>query len=470
VLKRLGIVAEDLAGRIQKRDFYESLGLGEGIFLDRETFGADYLIRAPKEGGWDRALAAAPLSERARRQIVALESAPADYLPKLAPAAKKEYLDTISYRDFLLKSAGVDPIVAAYYQQRTHGLWGVGIEAVSALEAWATGLPGFAGMKLPPGSVPSMGETAAGFADTGGSVDVHLPDGGATIARGLVRALVPDAIPGHTLEDLVTSHADYSRLDRGGSPTRIRLSATVTHVANLDGGAAGVSVEYQRAHQGFRVQAKHAVLACWNMIIPHICPELPAEQKAALHELVKTPLVYASVAVRNWQPWQKLGVSSIHVPNGYFSDVYLNECVAIGDYASATDPAKPTIVRLSRTPCSPGIPEHEQNKVGRADILATSLERYEHEIRSQLDRMLGAGGFESTRDIVAMTVNRWPHGYAPEINPLFDPLVPEAERAHVRGRARRGAITIANSDAASKAYMDAAIEQAHRAVGELFGA
>ena len=472
VLERLGIHAEELATRILKPGFYNSLDMVEGVFLDRETFGDDHLVRREKGAPVARALAGAPLSARARREIAQLEDGPPDYLPALAPAAKKAHLETLSYRDFLIKVVGTDPSVARYYQQRTHGLWGVGVEAVSALEGWATGLPGFGGMKLPPGSLPTMGETAAGFADTGGSVDVHLPDGGATIARALVRALVPDALPGTSLEDLVTCHADYSRLDRGGAPTRIRLSSIVTRVANVAGGgdAGAVRIEYQRAGCVHAVHARHAVLACWNAVIPHICPELPEPQKSALHELVKTPLIYANVAVRDWHAWRKLGVSSIHAPGGYFADTYLNECVAMGRYATPTDAAQPTLLRLVRTPCAPGLPEHQQNRIGRAEILATGLERYEEEIRSQLGRMLGPGGFDPRRDIVAITVNRWPHGYAPEFNPLFEAMVPEAQRAHVRGRARRGAITIANSDAASKAYMDAAIEQAHRAVGELFSA
>jgi len=212
------------------------------------------------------------------------------------------------------------------------------------------------------------------------------------------------------------------------------------------------------------------VLACWNAVIPHLCPELPAAQQAALHELVKTPLVYANVAIRDWRPLARLGVAQIHAPGAYFSDLYLNECVALGGYATPRTPDRPTLLRLTRTPCSPGLPEHDQNRIGRAEMLATSLERYQHELRTQLDRMLGAGGFESGRDILAMTVNRWPHGYAPEFNALWDRALPEAERPHVRGRARRGAIAIANSDSAAYAYMDAAIEQAERAVGELLGA
>jgi spermidine dehydrogenase len=312
-----------------------------------------------------------------------------------------------------------------------------------------------------------MGETAAGFADTKGSVDVHLPDGGASIARALVRALVPAALPGIGLDDLVTAPTDYHELDRPGAPVRIRLSATATRAANV---AGGVRVEYQRAGRGYAVGARHAVLACWNAVIPHLCPELPAAQQAALHELIKTPLIYANVAVRSAAPLYRLGVSEIHAPGGYFSDLQLNECVAIGGYATPTDAASAALLRLGRTPCSPGLPEHQQNRIGRAQILGTSLGSFEQEIRGQLDRMLGPGGFDSARDVLAITVNRWPHGYAPEFNPLFDAPLPEAERPHVRGRARCGAIAIANSDAAAKAYMDAAIEQADRAVRELLDA
>jgi len=75
--------------------------------------------------------------------------------------------------------------------------------------------------------------------------------------------------------------------------------------------------------------------------------------------------------------------------------------------------------------------------------------------------------FDPARDITAITVNRWPHGYAYEYNPLFDPDWQQGKAPHEIGRARFGPIAIANSDAAAAAYTDAAIDQARRAVEEL---
>jgi spermidine dehydrogenase len=82
--------------------------------------------------------------------------------------------------------------------------------------------------------------------------------------------------------------------------------------------------------------------------------------------------------------------------------------------------------------------------------------------------VLGGGGFDPARDIEAITVNRWPHGYGYEYNALYDPQWPPGQAPHEIGRRPFGRITIANSDAAATAYTDAAIDQGHRAVEELF--
>ena len=125
------------------------------------------------------------------------------------------------------------------------------------------------------------------------------------------------------------------------------------------------------------------------------------------------------------------------------------------------------LFRSVRAPCRPGLSERDQHRAGRAELLTTSFATFEEKIRDQLGRILGPGGFDPVRDITAITVNRWPHGYAYEYNPLFDPDWPEREAPHEIGRARFGPIAIANSDSAAAAYTDAAIDRAYRAVEEL---
>ena len=209
-------------------------------------------------------------------------------------------------------------------------------------------------------------------------------------------------------------------------------------------------------------------MACWNMLIPYVCPELPAQQKEALHYGVKVPLVYTTVAIRNWRAFQRLGVRHISAPGMYHTRVELELPTVIGSYnAQPKSVDDPALIRMLRTPCKPGLPARDQQRAGHIELFMTPFSKFEREIREQLLRMLGAGGFDPSRDIDAITVNRWPHGYAYEYTPLWDGEVPLGERPCDIARKPFGRITIANSDAAAAAYTDQAIDQAYRAVQEL---
>lgn len=474
LMKDLGIDPEGLAKTSERQDNFRKLGLGSATFFDKETFGADKLTlgaRAGRGGGADAAalaasLADAPLSEAVKRDIVRIETGKEDYLPGLTPAQKMDRLSRISYSDFLLQIVKADPGVVPYYQQRTHGEWGTGIDAEPALDCWGIGLPGFEGLGLDRSRTERMGNTAAGYSSTGGSYSFHFPDGNASIARLLVRRLVPSVAPGTTAEDIVTAKFNYAQLDRPGAPVRIRLSSLVLNARNL---GDGVEVTFMRDGRCQSVRGGACIMAGYNMMIPYIVPELPEAQKAALHQLVKVPLVYASAAIRNWRAFAKLGISSVSCPGGYFSSFSLAQPQAIGGYQTATTPDAPIIVQFTRTPVAPGLPtERDQHRAGRAELLATPFEEFERNMRDQMNRVLAPGGFDAARDISAITVNRWPHGYAYEYNPLYDPWdVAEDQRPHVIGRQRFGKIAIANSDSGAAAYTDSAIDQAHRAVGEL---
>jgi spermidine dehydrogenase len=472
LLRSLGLNVEALVKKKELPEIFDELGSSRGVFFDRETFGRDYLATGRGGRSWVHFLDEAPLEPQARADLLRIEEGKVDYLPGMSSADKKLLLSRISYLDYLRDYAKVHPQVLKVYESRTKGEWGVGIDAVSALDAWGIESNGFKGLKLEPGEISRMGPTPAGYASTGGSYRLHFPDGNATIARLLVRSLIPGVAPAGDVEGLVTARFDYAQLDRPEAPVRLRLRSTVVRARNLAAGVdqpARAEVTYVRDGRAYRVRAPHCVLACYNMIIPYLCPELPEEQKKALHELVKTPLVYTSVALRSARAFQKLGVRRIEAPGSYHTGMFLNPIMNIGSYHGPRSPDEPTLVQMHRTPCKAGLPEKEQNRAGRAELLATSFETFERNIRDQLGRVLAGGGFDPARDITAITVNRWPHGYAPEYNPLFEPDVPEAQRAHVRGRAPFGRFAIANSDSGGAAYTDVAIDQAHRAIGELLG-
>ena len=268
------------------------------------------------------------------------------------------------------------------------------------------------------------------------------------------------------MEDVVTARADYSKLDDAHSRIRIRLNSTVVHVQHTNA-AKEVQVAYVRGGKSQTVAAKNCVLACYNGMIPYLCPELPEKQKEALSYLVKMPLVYTHVALRNWTSFAKLNTHHIVAPGGYHTYTALDFPVSLGQYRFPDNPADPAVLFMLRTPCKPGLPQRDQNRAGRAELLQTPFAKFEKNIRDQLGRMLGGAGFDPAKDIEGITVNRWAHGYAFAPNPLFDPDWKEEERPWVIGRKPFGRIAIANSDAGASAYTDVAIDQAWRAVGEL---
>jgi spermidine dehydrogenase len=462
LLKELGIDTQRFY-KAYDRNLYASLKLATGAFYDKETFGQDRFVPGMGTRPWPEFLAESPLSEIAKRDIARLYGERVDYLPGLSREQKRARLAKISYADFLTKTCKADPAVLPFFQPYTHDLFAVGIDAVPALACYEAGddygaisYPGFDGMNL-------------GEDEKEEPYIFHFPDGNASIARQLVRTLVPGTISGTTMEDIVTAKADYSRLDRTENKIKVRLNSTVVNVrhAAADKPAGEVHVMYVKDGKAARVRAKHCVLACYNGMIPYLCPELPDKQKEALSYLVKAPLVYTHVAIRNWLAFQKLGVRHIVAPGSFHYYTALDFPVSLGDYKFPSKPEEPAVLFMLRTPCKKGLPMRDQHRAGRAELLRTPFPVFEKNIRDQLGRMLGPAGFDPARDIQGITVNRWAHGYAYGYNPLFDPDWSEEEQPWVAGRKPFGSIAIANSDAGASAYTDAAIDQAHRAVGEL---
>jgi spermidine dehydrogenase len=151
----------------------------------------------------------------------------------------------------------------------------------------------------------------------------------------------------------------------------------------------------------------------------------------------------------------------------YHPNTFLDPGSTVGGYRGVGAPDEPIIFHLTANPNKPGLPRKEQNRAGQHELLSTTFEQFELKIRDQLARMLGPGGFNPAEDIAAITVNRWPYGYAYTYDTLADPDVPPELRPHIIGRQRFGHVAIANSDAGAAAFTNQAIDEANRAVQEL---
>jgi len=461
LLKELGIELDRFYDYYDQ-DFFSNRGMGAGMYFDEPTFGQRALTANPLQI-WDPSLAKQvqesirdmPIPKADQKAFIGLMAGGVDYLQGKSNEEKETLLRNISYLDYLENYANVPESVREIIRDSFLPLIGVGWEAASAWEATAYDFPGTAALGLP-----------AEYTREEPYIH-HFPDGNASIARLLVRNLIPDAIPGNTMEDLVTARANYGALDRREQNIRLRLNSTAVDVRH-GSGDTHVDVTYVQGGNSYRVRGKHVVLACYNQIIPHICSELPAAQTQAIGYATKIPFVIGSFALRNWEAFSDAGYYTMYSPGDVmFKRMSLDFPVSMGGYEYTKDPAEPVIITSWYSPTARGLNNMDQYRAGRAKLLELSYQDFEDDIYRHLDGMLGPHGFDADRDIAAVTLNRWPHGYAYEFEGIGVPA--EYDRyngPHITGRAQLGRISIANSDSEAYAYVDGAIDAAHRAVNE----
>lgn len=453
-------------------NFYPDMGLSKGVYFDKQTFGVNKVVSGDPGGSvaddvppnkrngrsLEDFVGDFPFSDTDKADLLALMKDNTDYLAGMSKDEKDEWLYSHSYTHFLREKVGLSERAILYFQRATDDFQAVGIDATPCSDARLCGLPGFEGMNLHPMDEESLAELNDPYT-------FHFPGGNAGLTRLMVRRLIPQSAPGRTMQDMVMAKMDYSQLDKAEHNVRLRLNSTVVNVRNVEG---GVDLSYITGDKMYRVRAKQTILACYNMMIPYLMPEASAEQKFALSQNVKAPLVYTNVIIKNWQSFVKLGVHNIYSPTAPYSLVKLDYPVDMGGYQHPRDPNKPICLHMVYVPSMPGsgLSAREQSMKGRAQLLGMSFAEHEKMIRDQLQGMLGEAGFNHETDILAITVNRWSHGYSYIANTLFDDE-DQCDEWIEQARQPIGNVTIANSDSDWSPYAHAAIDQGHRAVTEL---
>jgi spermidine dehydrogenase len=464
------------------RDLYRSLGMGPGVFFRQEKYGEDKLVVGGSLTNPNAEfLAKTPLPEQVQADLVRLYRGKVDYMAGLSKEEKIAKLQKMSYRDYLLNVAKVHPDVPSLLG----GVWALGTDITTAWFAYYRYRPGFDGLGIerPPDSPESPAHTADDF---------RMPAGNSDVARLIVRYLIPAALPPGSFADVQTKRVNYAALDESSSTARIRLNSTAVRVQHAGAGPRAqferdtreVDVIYMRDGKAYRVRGKGVVLACNNGMIPHLCPELPEMQKQALHQSVRAVNQSTNVLIRDFKAFANLKVSNVGCPNSFYGGFSLGNPMSLGHYEPPRDPSQPILVGFSSGgnsgilsndtmtsellggPPEPGSTMQDRFRALRVALLSTPFETFERAVRTQTSRALAGSGFDPARDIVAITVNRWPHGFAMSRNSLFD-STSEEDAPCVAARQRFGKITIANSDASGIDLVQTAFDESFRAVREL---
>jgi spermidine dehydrogenase len=467
VLEEIGVDLEKLAAAVEPGCLLAGLDARIGYFLNAARYGEDRIADAPWVDIWlGRGDAAAAvdklgLSAEQQQRLVALIEGERDLLDELSLTETWEYIQSTSYAEFLSSRAGLSPATIALFLPTSELLLCAGVECASVAEALMMGNPGLKSLGL----TGKLASKLLGYTLSGASFPL-FPDGNASVARLFVRRLIPEVAPGSTMDDVVEARFDYSQLDRDGAPVRLRLNSTVVHAVNVED---GVEISYVEGGTAYSLRGKHCILACNNGIIPHLCPELPGPQKESLRYGVKAPLVQTSVLLRSGAPVEATGPMNYLCPDSFYAAVVKAPPVDLGGYRGRTQGSEPVVLWAAHcpTPRSDGLQNpRDLYRLGRHKLYGTPFATFEDELKKQLTAMFGPKGFDADRDIEAITVNRWAHGYAYTYLQLWDPKWEDGQAPHELGRKPFGRISIANSDSEASAYLHAAIDAASRAVEE----
>jgi spermidine dehydrogenase len=420
-----------------------------------QYFGAKFAAKSGQPNGvWvtdaGRAkLEGAPISAKAREELLKYQSGD-------SPAPKPQYrgdaisrrLDTMTLEEYLMERHGISRETVRTFLFDEGGGFGLGPDALSGYTAYAFD-------EL--GPIPEDGTEM-------------FPDGNSGIARLIAKTLIPESIAGSTsLEDVCRKQVNFSALDRSGSTARIRLDSTAVWVKH-DGDPAkseSVTVAYTRGGKTYRVKARSVVMAGGSWTTKHVVRDLPEDRKDAYAQFHRSPCMVANVAVRNWRFLYKMGISGCQWFGGLGSYMLVRKLALCGADSSTISPDSPVVLAIKVLYSYPGKTAEDQGHMGRGEMISTPFREYERQIRQQFTDMFAGSGFDASRDIAGIILNRWGHAYASPAPGFYFGKDGKPAPGDVLRAAPFGRIAFANTDLSGTPDHKSSIQEADRAVEQL---
>lgn len=437
---------------------YDAVGMDIGQY--GFWFGAKF---GQESGLWvmdpvRKKLEGAPISDATRSEWLrwltgASVSAKPFEPPKVEGDSVSRYLDSITLEQHYMERFGLSQqTVRTFLSPVEGGGSGLGPDALSAYCDYAYTM-------LHP------------VADESGAMDQMFPGGNTTIARLMVKTLLPASIAGpHTVEGVSQNSVNFDVLDSPENTARLRLNSTVVSVQH-DGDpakASAVSVVYEKNGKLYRVKARSAVMAGGSWTTKHIVSDLPEAHRQAYSRFYRSPCLMANVAVRNWRFLFKMGMTGCRwfgAPFGNYMEV--RKLALTGNDDPTISPDSPIVLSLKVLYSYPGFSTQAQGNRGRMEMLSTSFRDYERQIRQLFTEMFASSGFDAQRDVAGIILNRWGHAYLSPPPGFFFGLNGQPAPREILRRAPFGRIAFANTDLAGAMDHRFSILEAQRAVTQL---
>jgi spermidine dehydrogenase len=403
---------------------------------------------------WGKDLQKAPVSPKAKTELSKFQSAgdSTDQAPQYTGDAISRRLDTITLEDHMIERHAISrETIRTFLSPGEGGGYGLGPDALSGFTAYAADM-------LHPLDISD---------ETGTQM---FPDGNGGIARLITKTLIPESIAGdHSLQDVCRNAVNFAALDRSGSSARIRLDSTAVWVKH-DGDPAkseSVTIAYTRAGKTYRVKARSVVMAGGSWTTRHIVRDLSADRVQAYSQFYRTPCMMANVAVRNWRFLYKMGISGCQWFEGLGNYMQVRKLATCGADTPTIGPDSPTVLSVKVLYAYPGQSTEQQGHLGRAELISTPFRDYERQLREQFTAMFGRSGFDASRDIAGIILNRWGHAYLSPAPGFFFGKDGKPAPGDVLRAAPFGRIAFANTDLSGVADHRSSIIEADRAVGQL---